>query len=326
MKNFFRNGLLLIMGLFLITCSKDPIIFNHDICQDFEYGIDDCWFSGGPLYSYGGLQYKAPYFNPNDPNEFVFIEVDYNLNYKNLNIYNISTLEKKYLADNISDANQPKWNNENKILFKANNQIYIVNSSGDSSKQVTFTGLNVDPEWITFNSICYRDNNNLTGVFLDLQTLNSNIVEGKQLTIADVSTSLMIAATDGGADNPNITISPVDTLKWSIITNNTFNSGKDRIMCIQWHPNNEDVYYTKWSNGLYRTNIYTKKEECILEGCQSKWYKYFNISPDGQKIIAERVDATFQNTGSVCSISSTSSIVLMNIDVTNEVTILPTPE
>lgn len=314
-------------GLQLVNCNREPIIIVQENCKDFEYGIDDCWIGAGPLYAYGGLQFKAPYFNPNNQNEFAFIEVNYNVNayFSDLNIYNISTLEKKYVTNDISVLNQPKWNTDNKLLFNKNNQIFVIKTSGDSLTQLTFSGLNIRPEWVDLSNICYMDNYNSEGVVMNIFTLDKYIVENNVLTNSDVSSNSMIAATDGGVNNPNIAISPVDSFNWEVVTNNTFDSERDRIMCIQWHPNNEDIYYTKWNTGLFKVNINTKKEECILEGCQSKWYHYFSISPDGQKIIAERVDATFDNQGGICYLYSYSSIVLMNIDGTNEITILPKP-
>ncbi len=328
MRKLFQIIFVIITGLMVYSCSKDPVVILPDTCMDFEYGNNECWIGAGPLYTYSNLQFMAPNFNPNNSEEFVYIEVSYGVTPSSIKLftYNLNLGSKKYLIDNPSLLNQPKWSDENKILYKKElSQIFSIKSNGDSSTQLTYTGLNVDPEWINLSIICYRDNVNLVGVFLNILDFNSDTIESKQLTNADVSSNLVIACTDGGADNPNITISPVDSINWTIITNNTFDSGKDRIMCIQWHPNNEDVYYTKWSNGLYKTNIYTKQEEQILEGCQSRWYKYFSISPDGTKILAERVDAIIER-GTTCYITQTSSIVLMNIDGSNEITILPKPE
>lgn len=325
MKTFFYFILWVLTGFLFNTCNKNPAIIPAVTCMDFEYASNQCWVGAGPLYGDRGVQFKAPHFNPNNPYEFAFIEENHDSISSNskLSTYDMLTFEKQYLTDDLSDETHPKWNLNNKILFNKHTQIYLINSDGDSLKQLTFSGIDADPEWIDSNNICYE--NNTIGIFLNLLDYSNQIIESKPLTKSDVSLNRIIAATNDGADDPNIAISSVDSIDWTVITNNTFNSGRDRITCIQWHPNNKDIYYTKWNNGLYKTNINTKKEKRILEGCQSKWYNHFSISPDGKKIIAERIDATFE-AGVICYINETSSIVLMDIDGSNEVTVLPKPE
>lgn len=308
----------------IYSCAIDPPLISTTNCIDFIYENDECLLGGGPLYTYEGLQFVAPFFNPLNSDEFVFIEVNYEPDsfYKKLCIYNIVTKEKKYLAENLSDEVQPKWSHSNKIIFNIENQVYLINSSGDSLEQLTFNGINLDPEWVDEYNICYKNGNISSGLFLNIINFQSDTILEKPLTHADISSNLFIAATNGGSDDPNITFAHLDTLNWRILTNNSFESGKDRIKCIQWHPNNTEVYYSKWSSSLFKININTKKEVMILEGCQSKWYNFFNISPDGNKILAEKVVATFEKSNSICYVRSKSSIVLIDINGTNETTIL----
>ncbi|MGB4930852.1 MAG: hypothetical protein WBP43_12825, partial [Chitinophagales bacterium] len=56
----------------------------------------------------------------------------------------------------------------------------------------------------------------------------------------------------------------------------------------------------------------------VLESCDSRWYNKFSLSADGNKMVAEKVNNTFDG----LTIWQTSEIVLMNSDGSGEVIIL----
>ena len=95
------------------------------------------------------------------------------------------------------------------------------------------------------------------------------------------------------------------------------NNGRFQITGIDWHPNNIDIYYSTYREGLFKVNKNSKIVTKIKCGCDSRSYRYLSISPDGSKIIVERVDATeYQNnTGSW---TEEGKIIIMDIDGSNE--------
>nr|MBA2422578.1 hypothetical protein [Chitinophagales bacterium] len=98
-----------------------------------------------------------------------------------------------------------------------------------------------------------------------------------------------------------------------------FDSGKDEMQDIQWHPNSVDIYYTKWKNGLYKVNVNEKKEILIKEGCDSKAYEVISISADGTKMITERVNSYVENANTaIQTYVQNSRIYIMNIDGSDE--------
>jgi hypothetical protein len=76
---------------------------------------------------------------------------------------------------------------------------------------------------------------------------------------------------------------------------------------IGWVPNYQDIIWASWE-GLYRTNIITKETTLLKTTCTNRFYTALSISPDGKKIIAQRIDVA-------------SGLCLMDIDGKNEVII-----
>ncbi|MBP9189005.1 hypothetical protein KBD45_02940 [Candidatus Dojkabacteria bacterium] len=304
----------------LSSCAVDPIIVSEDYCEKVISDADNnpCVMT---YYDETPIQFKAPYFNPNNENEFVFIEINYDSSLYNLCIYNYLTNVKKIIATEVSDVSQPKWYFNNKIIFDIGSSIYSINSNGTNLQQLTFDVLDIWPEWIDSVNICYTNNRYGDGIYLDLPTGLADTVSNFPLTLASISSNRLLSATNGYRDAPDLIYCSLDTLdelEWHILNVNTNNSGYDRIQCINWHPNNEDIYYSKYALGIYKVNIINEQWEQIVDGCFGAWYNYLDISPSGNKIIAEKVFTNYEN----CTYYLTSCIVLMDSDGRNEVVIL----
>ncbi|MGL4364661.1 MAG: hypothetical protein ACRCSB_05610 [Bacteroidales bacterium] len=59
---------------------------------------------------------------------------------------------------------------------------------------------------------------------------------------------------------------------------------------IVWNPINLNEVFWTCSKGIYKINIQTKEIELIKQGFFSRSYEYFDISPNGRKIIVQRWD------------------------------------
>ncbi len=128
--------MILSMVLGMTSCLKDKVISTPS-------GEGDC-YSFGVLpsltyFSNERFQYQAPYFNPNNVNEFVYNYKDFELDEYKLMKYNIQTGEKTVLANNVKIISQPKWSRKGWIafdnVFNQNYQIWIIKDNGDSLKQ-----------------------------------------------------------------------------------------------------------------------------------------------------------------------------------------------
>ncbi|MBK7442718.1 MAG: hypothetical protein IPI65_14685 [Bacteroidetes bacterium] len=85
-------------------------------------------------------------------------------------------------------------------------------------------------------------------------------------------------------------------------------------MAPQW----TGFIFSQWYGNLYKFNLASGITSVVIESCDSRWYDKFSFSSDGSKIIAEKVNNTFDG----LTIWQTSEIVLMNIDGSGEVIIL----
>jgi Tol biopolymer transport system component len=68
------------------------------------------------------------------------------------------------------------------------------------------------------------------------------------------------------------------------------NKVKEIILSQCWHPNNAEIYFTKHSNGIWKVNYLTGVVSHVKPSCQTKNYNYISISPDGTKLVAERIN------------------------------------
>jgi len=309
--------LISLIGLF-IGCAVDPPIYSTGNCDQvvIDSQMHPCIITN---FAEGPIQYKAPFFNPIDSSEFVYIEINHDSGYSRLCTFNYVTHQKQILKTDVDDEVQPKWNINNKIIFGVNSKIYLINSNGTGFQQLTFNGLDFWPEWINTDTICFTDNNSGIGASLSITLNHLDTITLSPLVLASVSSNKIIATTNGSRDAPDIIISDIDSLNWKLLPVNTFNSGYDRIEGISWHPNNFQIYYTKYTLGIFMVDILDEKFTQVVSGCFGAWYKFIDISPQGNKIIAEKIITDYEN----CTYFLNSSIVLMNIDGSGEETILP---
>src|SRR5690554_6297723 len=116
MKTLKNILVLLIAALGLVACKKDKPFINPSPGGGVESAWEDtlkCEDYPDSIYihshAWGRYQYRTPYFNPNNSNEFIYSYYDYELNTQQLIKYNMITKQKLVLA-NLGVFKQPKWN------------------------------------------------------------------------------------------------------------------------------------------------------------------------------------------------------------------------
>lgn len=322
------------VSFLMFSCTHEAIVPNSD-CIDFDIpGI-----SFGPDFAETGLQYKAPCYNPNNSNEFIYIEelIDETAQ---LVIYNCVTKEKKVIVnDSVNDVSQPNWVRHSLVAYNSGLHVYVVNLAGADNTKVGNGVKSWFPEWI-------HDDNVLTFVNFYSSDDNFNDAEGvNQATYNFISNTIdtftiqynddnigILGLGASGIDNDYFTIlrmgSYFDNLKLALINSTTHNvlnlvdisetMHMGDILCVQWHPNNHEIYFTHWYGNMYKVDIETGISTVVLESCDSKWYNRFSISPDGTKMLVEKVNCVFNG----LAIYMNSTIVEYNIDGSGEKVIL----
>ncbi|MFN4785342.1 MAG: hypothetical protein ACK5EQ_05950 [Bacteroidota bacterium] len=315
MKRFltflFTSGLIAMVCLFLQTCKKDKVCRLDDKCENFpkpEGGIS--------TIKQKNIQKHAPCFNPNNSNEIVYVKEENNK--FQLIKFNIQSKVETVLLNNTNIVGQPKWGKNGWIAFISNDyQINLLKDDGSLNKKITSSNYYLYPAWVNDSSLSVEFSFNLgvpyfyckintNGLILDTirnssfrnGSVNSNNESAFQLYTANPSINLRL----------DKNVSQVIELE---------NNGRFQITGIDWHPNNIDIYYSTYREGLFKVNKNSKIVTKIKCGCDSRSYRYLSISPDGSKIIVERVDATeYQNnTGSW---TEEGKIIIMDIDGSNE--------
>ena len=326
----------LIFILNVIACRYDNLQDYSD-CAEFDIPP----LNIGPLYCETDYQYKAPFFNPNNDLEFVYIFYDNISGKSSLEVFNYSTNEKKVLIDDgVSDISQPNWGIYNKIAFNNYNQIYWLLSAGSELLQLGNDYRSKSPEWINKDSSLifanywleaanqyhgeeehmYESIFSSNGALIDSFTIISpdETMSGLSLGSFD-NLSMLFARIYNTDDDNNFRMDLIDIKNKIIVeTIEIPNVENKTISCVQWHPNGQDLFFSQWYGNLYKFNLASGITSVVIESCDSRWYDKFSFSSDGSKIIAEKVNNTFDG----LTIWQTSEIVLMNIDGSGEVIIL----
>jgi Tol biopolymer transport system component len=325
LKSILKIFLLGVIGVLLQTCKDDKIE-----CQECRDSSNYCDSFPKPTGIFNGIitvkdtQRLAPCFNPVDNNEFIYILVEGNKH--KLIKFNLETNNETLLNENTRINGQPKWGQNGKIVFtKSDNNIYLVKSNGDSSKKLTNYFWNSYPSFLGEDKVFFSvmvetvkgaSGNKVIDLFGNrLDSIRSSDL-GAAFGINDINSNGIIASWFCQNSICSIMYFNFDSKNYQSAY--VFPStGRNAITGIAWHPNNEDIYFSTFREGLFRVNINSKKVVKIRNGCDTRSYRYLNISPDGKKIIVERVDAT-DYTRNPGSWTEEAKIYIMDLDGKNE--------
>jgi hypothetical protein len=317
--NYFIISIV-ILGFLLQKCTDDKVEYKNDSEQVF----DSCEKFTKPTG--GGISYilekdsqrMAPYFNPNNSYEFIYIK-DENSN-QTLIKYNLNTKIETVLLKNYRYLGQPKWGKNGWIIFTGQDyQVHLINENGTQLKQVTNSNYHLFPAWLN-DSIIVADFSLNLGVpyFYEELRLDGSIKD----TIRNTSFIFGSLNNYGKSaylrveSDPNI-YSLLNSTSTALTNINLVERSRNRISGISWHPNNEDIYFSTNADGIYFVNEKTTKITKIRNGCDFKGNKFLSVSPDGSKIILERIDVDDYVKGA-WSWTQESKIYIMDIDGKNE--------
>jgi hypothetical protein len=279
------------------SCKKDqpvPIEIDQIDCANFSY--TSASFANWPGVD---VTYNTPVFNPSNSNEILFV--------KGVTSSGISTIVKRNLINN-SEVNivnsvmdKPDWSIKDWIIFNhGDNKISKIKSNGDSLQLLTLDNSQ------EFNPI-WKPNGSQYVYATQTFSSSLNIIaqaNGQHLdTVSYFSFYLQDWFLDGSniiglsLDHLNVLSYNTNSKLTTTITNNTLDAHSTNLIYIRGCSLTPDFKFVIWSNnsGIYKTNINTKETIKIKAACDSKYYPSISVSPDGQKIIAARVDQNFEH-------------------------------
>lgn len=337
MNNMKTYKLVFFILLFtgLLACRKDkPIpspVSNNSECSVFDWGnqtVAMTWFTNERF------QYQTPYFNPKNTNEFVYNYKDYELNEYKLMKYNLQTGVKTELANNVKIISQTKWSRKGWIAFdnvyNQNYQLWIVKENGDSLRQLTNSIYNLFPAWDSTGFNLYWQYSPVLGhpYYFLKKDLNSSTVDtvlrngdanNGYVSLAEFSNSNKLIAKTHILNKNSIGLSTASFNFSNLIDLDT--EFLNKLTGLTWSSDNETTYFTIHHNGLYNLNTYNSNYIKLMDFCDTKRYKSISCSPDGEKLIGERVDSYLakDNKGNPTGqIVENSSIYIIDLETLEE--------
>lgn len=317
------------LAIFLIVYSCN---YNHlqepDDC--IYETIDSCDLPDitiGPFgytkYEYDSIMYYSPCFNPNNSNEFVFIEERPELSQSDLYIYNIVTGERKFLADQVDFF--PKWSSNDWIVFNRGSKIWKIKSSGDSLMLLFPVGeyyaVEVNP--LGNKIICreYDDYYNL--IICDF---NGNIIDsindsyfgegswskdGNKISTRKLDGGFYQGSSFGYYDSTLTNFTDI------ILNNST--DPENFIFDTEWYPDSQRILW--YGSGSYSiTNIISGETTLFSIYCERNYNFFPSFSPNENKILWEKTEREVLNTCDGYHIKT--SIVITDENGENEEIIL----
>lgn len=312
LKVLFITVILFLLCLLFQTCKNDKsCIKSTIICENFPEPQ-----GGISRVTQKSLQSHSPFYNPNNGKEFIFLRE--NNDKFQLVKYNLENKSEIVLIDNSDIVGQPKWGKNGWIVYISSDyQINLLKEDGSVSKKITNSNFHLFPDWLNDSTLLVEFSFNLGVPYFNSQvTSDGSIID----TIRNSSFRNGSVNIIGESAYQLYTINPTIFIRDKIIESKLVeleNNGRFQITGIVWHPNNSDVYYSTYREGLFKVNRFTKLISKIMDGCDSKSYRSLCISPDGNNILVERVGASdYQNTTG--SWTEESKIIIMDINGNNE--------
>lgn len=313
MKIFIIAWFILLLLTFN-ACKHGYVSPDDSRCKKFPKEKGNSY--GGPILWDGIIAYKAPYFNPNNGNEFVYIIHNYETEKYQLAVFDIAKGEKRILIHDFNISYQPKWSKKNWIAFSSpDHQIRIIKPNGDSLRQITSDNSNRYPEWNSEGTqLIFHNSDNSDNAFyvLSFDMKNNKIdtlIKNHYVWLTNISdNNKVISLGINNFEESNLS----DLTLWTTLTNDEI-TGFSQISNITWDKNNTDIYFSTYKEGLFRFNTISKKMKKIGCGCDTERYEAISASPDGKKLIVDWVGGVLdKNQGLIQS----SEIWIMNTDGT----------
>lgn len=307
---FFLTGLLTLLG-----CDLDPAIPTVN--------ANDCYFplptGTGYDFIFDSVRYQSPYFNPNNPDEFVCLEDG------TLIKYSISQNKKTVLFIPTSEISfQPKWSRKGYIAFNTlDHNIWVLKDSGDSLRQITnvmgdisvnyYGEFNFSGDSLMFHSVgTFED-----GDFRKIRVAHNNFKNFDTIMSIDASPLTNWQLPGYFLD---IFFNHVTTVEIANSSNYTSLFFSDTLQegGVIWTSDQE--FYCYRGDGIYKGSFSDNSLTRVNEMCPDTYYLFPSYSNITGKVISGKVVKTYLGSNQV---RVQHQIVIMNPDGSNEEIILP---
>lgn len=321
--------LVLCLILLVVACKKEPVEpSNNNVLLHSATDTLGCPTITSPdtllqtLVAWSELRYMMPHFNPNNNDEFLFVDQIYQSPYAKLCVHDITTGETQIILEGQTFLTQPRWHANGWILFRGNgDNIYRIKSNGDSLTQMTTSNMFQLPVWRPDGQAWISNNAVNFAGDIDVFDLDGNLIEviqGEEFFKGDWSDDNRIVTTKGYSGSNQFTWTDAGNLNWQDLTFDT-NSPHKPAQDVHWIPMSDEVMYSQLWGDISRMNVISGEISQVREGCGGRHYAYFSINNNCSLILAERIQPdTIYTDGFYNYLIRKSEIVIMNFDGTNE--------
>lgn len=302
------------------------------------YDFSNCWL--GASYIPTGPEYLFPRFNPNNPNEFLYVKHD-TLGWPSIHKYNLQTKQHALILANVYPIVQPDWSRTGWIVFSDRGwKVWKVRDDGSGLQQLTF---GENDQFPAFNpagdKIIYRRMKEYSAYDIEH---NPSLQNNKKMFVIDLNGNVLdsICAERLGYCSVWIISSWAEpdrilrqtgskTVKEEIefsfynyttkqeepalFTSTEYKERKHFVDYKAISPTR--LFYTMINKGLVDFDANSKTHRVLKSDCHDQRYGFFTISPDKNRIIIEREDNTFI---SECQFNQKKALYVMNLDGSNE--------
>lgn len=304
----------------IISCKKDASDIAANSGDKTECIPISKYNEDGFGYSYD-IDFEnyvgAPYFNPNNDNEFLYLKKHPPL-YELLDLYTYNLLTQKSTLIYTGDIwSAPQWGTNDWILFsQSDKNIYKIKGSGDSLTKLWDVADFYYPMWnaesdrfsvFTEKSIHYSLLFNLKGDLLDTIHYglpNNSSFEHPYLAVSNNFNMLSFFNLENNSIEHQYDYS-------QFIDDSELNSSTSG--SIFW-VNNSEVIYSN-GNGLNRLMIPSLENYIFKSTCNAKLYLSGSINSSKTKMIWSRADYSLLNKE---TLKFKSRIYIMNVDGSEE--------
>jgi hypothetical protein len=276
----------------------------------------------GWLIGWSSYRKMMPYFNPNNNDEFLYIDRLPGSPFSNMCIYNLITGETNCILSGQTYLSQPRWHVNDWILFRGNgDNVFRIKSNGDSLLQITTSSVFQIPVWRPDGQAWISNNAVNFAGDIDVFDMEGNLIEviqGEEFFKGDWSEDNRIVTTKSYGGSNQLTWTNVAVVNWQDLTFDT-NSPHNQAQDVHWIPMSDEVMISQIGSDISRINVLTGEKIRVREGCGTRYYNYFSISNNCSRIVAERVTPEeIYSDGWFNIVIYKSDIVIMNFDGTNE--------
>jgi len=291
-------------------------------------------------YPASHYQYYRPCFNPNNPNQIVYMRWDTTISFSQgiqLYTFDFCSGEKRLIVDNsdildfTTSVYDTDWGSNDTIMYVTlSDKSYSIEPNGENKNYIShgLTDKRLKPRmnhsgskfmYVTDRDGLYPQNCIIINTDGTKEDTIRELSDPRDMSALDWSRHNKIAfiAKDFGninSDKYGIYTFNLNDTSAAYVYNPNYYEWYGEIENLRWFDDDEKILF-QTERSICATTPGTNTRTLIRAGFDNRIYKHIDISPDGKTILTERVERIDIDG---CYIKVDHALYLMNIDGTDE--------